>query len=77
MIVDSLTLPNTWYIFRDRGVEVKVWVSANHLGATHELTLHEKKQFEIEILKTGSSLVKVSPYEVRYKITTNGHSANL
>ncbi len=73
MIVDSLTLPNTWYIFREKGVEVKVNIVANHLFSTYELTLREKKQIEIEILKTGASLIKVSPYEIKYLITTNGY----
>ncbi len=44
----SLTEPNTWYIFRTNGIEVKISFSGNQFKANKELT-----ELEIEYLNNN------------------------
>ncbi len=69
MIANSLTISNTWFLFRENGVEVKINIEGKYLHSTYELSLAEQKRVELEILPARSSLVKTSPYETKYLIT--------
>ena len=65
--IDSLIDENTFFIFRDNGVEVKINLTDNKVFADHELTEDEKtyvnenllpKKYESKINKIRKTKVK-------------------
>jgi len=65
--IDSLNDENTFFIFRDNGVEVKLNLNDNKVFADHELTEDEKtyvnenllpKKYESKINKIRKNKVK-------------------
>ena len=69
MIANSLTLSNTWFLFRENGVEVKITIDGKFLHSTYQLSIAEQKRIELEILPARSSLVQTSFYVTKYLIT--------
>lgn len=60
MVVPSLSKPNTWFIFRETGIEVEVVIKNNMLRPTHRLTHEEVKFFKMQILEVGELIINIA-----------------
>lgn len=57
MITSAITLPNTYFIFREDSVEVKVVIDGEKVISSHYLTDEEKTYLKTNIQKSKHVLV--------------------
>lgn len=58
IIAPSLTLENVYYIFRERGPEIRIDIRHNSILPSHEITPEEIKYIKKNILQVGEKIIK-------------------